>query len=317
MLPDNPRLLWPTSRETVTMFLYRAFGLTISSELACPELPPGFGMPDVEIRIAQAGTASAPAAALATGFDAAPGFFRLRVPNIARFVVADGRSITIEPHDNADEDSIRLFLLGTAVGALLHQRAVLPLHGSAVCKDGRSLLILGASGVGKSTLAAALGRHGWRMQTDDISALNLVDGRVWCEPGFPRQKMWPDSLSMLGDDAERHARVRPSLEKRSVVVTPAAFHETATPVSAVLVLRSHRDREPHLSAIDGPRRMAVLKRQTFRARLSKPLQAHVEHFRMIAALASQASLLHLKRPLSGGSPLALANFVAPHLENAG
>lgn len=295
------------------MFLYRVFGLTLASELACPELREGQGAPDVSCVCQRARPETS---ARTSGFDAVPGHFELQVPRVARFVVSNGRTIIIEPHSDADEDSIRLFLLGTVIGALLHQRGVLPLHGSAVCKDDRSVLILGSSGAGKSSLAAALGRHGWRLQSDDISALRLDDGQVWCEAGFPRQKMWPDSLKMLGENPDHYSRVRPTLEKRNMAVASWEFHDARAPICAIVALSGHRDHAPRLAAVEGPRRMAVLKRQTFRAQLSTRLQMQVRHFRMIGALASQAPLWRLQRPRAGGSPLSLAEFLVPHLEGA-
>ena len=45
--------------------------------------------------------------------------------------------------------------------------APLNLHGSAVALEGRGLLILGASGTGKSALALRMMAHGARLVADD------------------------------------------------------------------------------------------------------------------------------------------------------
>jgi ABC-type branched-subunit amino acid transport system ATPase component len=58
-----------------------------------------------------------------------------------------------------------------------------PLHGAAVEDEtGRVYLILGDSGVGKSTIANELRRRGWRVLTDDACAVDAM-GRV--SPGPP------------------------------------------------------------------------------------------------------------------------------------
>lgn len=295
------------------MYLYRAFGLTFASEIHCPELRAAEGPADVTVHLARPANQSANGARPASGFDAVPGLFDLRVPRVGRFVVARGRSITIEPDPAADEDTLRLFLFGTAVGALLHQRELLPLHGSAVFKDGRTLLVLGASGAGKSSLAAALGRHGWRLQSDDVSVVRLEHGQAWCDPAFPRRKMWPDMLKQLGDDPKAHAPVRPGLEKRSQIVDAAQFHDAPAPVGGIVVLRPSRALTPTLTPLAGPARMACLKHQTFRANLRTPLDVHVPHFAIIARLAEQARVWRLQRPRSSGSPVALAEVLAPAL----
>ncbi|HVX40654.1 MAG TPA: hypothetical protein VHB25_13885 [Gemmatimonadaceae bacterium] len=300
----------------IAMHSYRAFGLIFSSELACPELATATGHPDVSVRFAQPFTVQDTSAEAASGYDVRPGHFVLRVPRIGRFIVEEGRSITIVPELGVDDGSLRLFLLGTAVGALLHQRAELPLHGSAVWKDGRSVLLLGASGAGKSSLAAALCRHGWRLQSDDISVVKARNGLATCEAGFPRQKLWPDMLRQLGDDAERYDTIRAGLEKRNVPVESDLFHDAPAVVRGVVALGAYRGKMPLLAPVMGPHRMGLLKRLTFRPNLRTPLNMDLAHFEIIAALARQASVWRLQRPRLDGSPLALAEFLAPQLDAA-
>ncbi len=59
-----------------------------------------------------------------------------------------------------DDDDVRLFLLGSVMGAVLHYRGVTPLHGNGFVHEGGAVLVLGNMGVGKSTLAAALVKKG-------------------------------------------------------------------------------------------------------------------------------------------------------------
>ena len=62
-------------------------------------------------------------------------------------------------------------LVGIGMGLLLHRRGVLCLHGSALSIGGRTIALLGESGAGKSTAAAALVRGGAVLISDDIVAL--------------------------------------------------------------------------------------------------------------------------------------------------
>ena len=54
----------------------------------------------------------------------------------------------------------------------------LHLHSAAVAKDGRAVLLAGRSGLGKSSLTAALVRGGWEYLTDEMVGLSVPDGRV-------------------------------------------------------------------------------------------------------------------------------------------
>ena len=62
-------------------------------------------------------------------------------------------------------------------------RQHLLLHASAVERDGRAIIMVGASGTGKSTLAAMLGEGDWRLLGDEFAMLGLDDEQL---SPFPR-----------------------------------------------------------------------------------------------------------------------------------
>ena len=61
--------------------------------------------------------------------------FVMNIDHIASFSVRDGNHVSFHPHENADMASIKLFLNGSILGAVLHQRGVLEkyLFGQIVC----------------------------------------------------------------------------------------------------------------------------------------------------------------------------------------
>ncbi|CAK0756345.1 hypothetical protein CCP3SC1_260013 [Gammaproteobacteria bacterium] len=59
------------------------------------------------------------------------------------------------------------------------------LHGAALAYEGRGLAILGASGLGKSTLSLALASRGWSLLSDEFAAVAHDDGRLWPFPRLP------------------------------------------------------------------------------------------------------------------------------------
>jgi hypothetical protein len=102
--------------------------LTIHADLLCPELPPHphpASDPDVTIRVLdREATALCPLPD--RRYEVQPGHFRLDVPGVARYSVEDGKRILIEPMADATPEKVRLFLLGSTIGALLYQRASIP-----------------------------------------------------------------------------------------------------------------------------------------------------------------------------------------------
>ncbi|NEX18412.1 MAG: hypothetical protein C1943_17865 [Halochromatium sp.] len=187
---------------------YQVFGLHVASEIPCPELlgpevdlengfrkaPPcpeqpgsepasnlagdparsarSAPSPDCHWRLARLEPALEPASDHASvandQFQIAPGLYQFLIKDVARYRVQDGREILVDPLPDADPGDVRLWLLGTALGALLHQRGLLPLHVSALALSGGAYAFCGDSGAGKSTLAAALHRRGLALLTDDV-----------------------------------------------------------------------------------------------------------------------------------------------------
>ena len=136
--------------------VYECWGLRIHSELPCPELMEGGGEAEVFVRFGRVPERLPEVKIRGVFFEMNENEFLLKVDGVAGYWVGNGNEILIEPCESAEESAIRLFLLGSAFGALLHQRGLVPFHGSAVEIDGRAVMFVGPSGTGKSTLAAAL-----------------------------------------------------------------------------------------------------------------------------------------------------------------
>ncbi|HYX07724.1 MAG TPA: hypothetical protein VE912_13430, partial [Bacteroidales bacterium] len=143
--------------------IYSAFGLTIFSEHPLPELELSAGKPDVIFRYGTVPEHLEKPDFTAVRFEASHGDFLLRVDGVARFRVKNGNEIIIDKKAEIQDHDVTLFLMGSAIGALLHQRGILPVHGSSVCRDGEAIIFAGVSGAGKSTLAGAFIKKGYQL----------------------------------------------------------------------------------------------------------------------------------------------------------
>ena len=147
-------------------FHYTAYGLKIESDIECPELlageeTPGDGTEPVRILLGKVPASLENPRANGVLYQARPGQFLLRLDHIAGYLVSNGAEIVIDRVPGSLDDEVRLFLLGSAFGALLHQRGFLTLHGSAIETPKGAMGFTGQSGVGKSTLATAFRTRGY------------------------------------------------------------------------------------------------------------------------------------------------------------
>jgi hypothetical protein len=180
-------------------FDYQLFGLRIRSEVPLPELFPakGAGTPDVTIRRSPLPVGNTP------GLSGDRDALFLTVPEVARYRIDGGREILIDPEEGVPIRNVRLFLLGSAFGALLHQRGMLPLHANAVEIGGKAVAFMGESGAGKSTLAAWFHDRGFRVIADDVCVVEFgANGGAVAMPGVPRLRLWEDVLAATGRTAD-------------------------------------------------------------------------------------------------------------------
>lgn len=277
---------------------YLAYNLSIQSDLALPELLPDVSnateQPDVVIRFA-----SIRADGLPHGQQLGPFLWVsaqalwLQVPHVARFLVQSGHTLLIDPEPGIDEDSLRVFLLGSALGALLFQRGYLVLHGNAIRIGDQCMVCVGHSGAGKSTLAAGFMQRGFQILADDVVP---VDSGCHALPGFPRIKLWQDVADKLGLDTSTLRRIRPTTEKFNL---PVASVGESLPIRWVYILGSGPIDTIRLEPIQGMQRFLPLHNNTYRVRFLKGMALQPEHLRLCGQLASQIRLTRVIRPDSG------------------
>ncbi len=119
------------------------------------------------------------------------------------FTVENGRTITYELKEGANEMYLRSYLLGFGLAMLHMQRGEMAIHCSAMEKDGKAILVAGSSGSGKSTTTAALLEQGFSLMADDVAVVKVEDGKVICYPAFPYQKLCRDVVEKGNYNAEK------------------------------------------------------------------------------------------------------------------
>lgn len=280
---------------------YRAYQLLIDSDLVLPELLDAASdgqveQVDVSIRLGDVGHgADANRQQIGPYAWCATNELWLDVPSVGRFLVQQGSSIIVQVHPGADEESVRLFLLGSVLGALLVQRGLLVLHGNAIRIGDQCLVCVGSSGIGKSTLAAGFLERGHSILADDVVP---VDGACRAVPGFPRVKLWRDSADLLGIDTENLCQLRPGLNKFNYPLGPM-FESKALPIRWIYLLGKGPVEHPQFTLMQGMQSFMPLFHNTYRRRFLEGMGGQADHLRVCGALAAKAHVVRVQRPSTG------------------
>ena len=196
---------------------YRIGPFVYVTELLLPELPmvtPQAGEQPVTIRLGATPTALSAPLVTTEGYEANDTEFLLRLPGIATYYVRDGTEIVVNKDAGAPELDVRSYLMGNLFAVLCHQRGLLPLHASAIATPWGAVAFLGASGAGKSSIAAFLARRGHRILADDICLVDPAaprDRRVL--PMAPWLKLWSATLDAMGESSQGLSRIFSDDEK--------------------------------------------------------------------------------------------------------
>lgn len=296
--------------EEVVLHHYRLFGLHLATTQPLASLShnalPTAGASSAEVHIEHGHVPTA-------GLDqvewcgaycqAAPGVVWLHIPEVAHFLVEQGKRIVVMPAAGVDPQTLELYLLGNVFGALLHQRGYLVLHGNVLVRDGRAIAICGHSGAGKSTLSAALLTYaGYSLVSDDLCVLN-AQGQV--QSGYPELKLWCDVVKALELPIGDMQPVRAQLEKYSWPM-PERFQAEPVKLDAIYVLGSdNRADEPTMEAVQGMAKLTPLKAQIYRRHLIEPLGLTKAHFMLTGKLLGQIALVRVERQLDKPGSQAL------------
>lgn len=227
------------------MFIYKAFGLEIASEIELPGMI-GNGLwggdPDVRIILGEVDQS------LVTGAEVEGPNYRvsgddvyLWWDDIGKVRISKGELVTVEPVsdlESTDELNLIPFILGPVMALMLHQRGFLVLHGSAVnVSHGTvqsndlpsAVAFLGHRGNGKSTTAIHLYVEGYPLVADDILAIKFnPEGKPVVYPGYPHVRLSDEAYHQVRDRTDILTPIRTLAGK---VFCDASYQFSPEPVN--------------------------------------------------------------------------------------
>jgi hypothetical protein len=282
-------------------FTYKAFGLIIKSDFEIPELLVSNGVPDVEIKIEKVPEKLEGIINRGVRYQAGKNEFLLKLDNIANYYVVNGNQISVELIKKDADKEVRLFLLGSAFGALFIQRGLLPIHGSAVKFSKSATIFTGLSGVGKSSIAAYFVSQAYQVLADDISVINH---NLEVVPGFPKMKLWNDILQKLEIKDQSLEQIRPDMMKFQLPINENYFNEPL-PLANIIIISTKNSPGFEFEELTGIKKFNAVKNNTFRYRFVKGLDKQQDHFQVLNKLLPEVKVYKVDRPQS---PLLLNEF---------
>jgi hypothetical protein len=302
-------------------FRYRAYGLTFLSSFPIPEMTEvdaASGHPDAEpdvtISIGSVPDHLEDSILAGSAYETNLEQLLLRIKGVGQYLVSGGRTIVVRPVDDADRHEVRVFLLGSCIGAILNQRGFLVLHASVIGTAGGAILFAGPSGAGKSTLLGELLARGHRMMVDDVCAVRFDDtDRPIVVPSYPRTRLWASAAEKLAIDVTGLPRTRATMEKFERQV-PEQYWDLEAPLARLYHLTATDTDQFSITRLTPLEAFETVLRNGYRdMMLLDGFDRRPEHFAMASKVARCAVVSRVVRPIDGFRLQELADLIEQDL----
>ena len=277
------------------MFQYRIHGLNISSELECPFLGKATGENDVTIRFGEIDSSGVEEQTkkeiYAIGSDTIYAHFK----GISRYLSKGGREIIIEKYPEADDDHVRLFLLGVVLGITLHIRGFLPLHACAIAHEGKAILFMGESGTGKSTLAEAFRRKGYQLLSDDVCCTRIGDKSASMFPSISGINLSLDTMKFFQFPESEYMKGL-YLKRKYIYLSEESFCDKEIELGKAYRIKTHESKEIIITKLNKFDKAVLLREQTYRKLAMQKLGRVKHHLDQCSRLSSMMDISVIERP---------------------
>lgn len=230
------------------------------------------------------------------------GFFRLNqhefsmeVEEVGWFYAANGDYISIVLDPKATKETVELYLNGSTYGAILHQRKIMPMHGSCFVFQNKGVMLCGESGAGKSSLTAAMVLDGNTFLTDDVTPILFSEGLPFILPLSDRIKLWEDSLNQLKFKKENLSQIWHDYEKFYVPVN--SNNTKPYPLHLIFVIEKHKSEEVDFQELNGIERFTVLRNEIYRWEYLQGMKAsEASYLQQLIGISTQVKVFKVTRP---------------------
>lgn len=224
-----------------------------------------------------------------------PSEFTMTVENVGSFYAGNGKRIEYNPGENTDSSAIELYLNGSVYGAILHQRRILPLHGSSFIFNGMGVMFCGESGAGKSSLTASFCLDGAGFLTDDVTPILFKDDKPHIWPKSGKVKLWDDSLQQLKKGKKKLTKIRPEDEKYYFPIDSKQVE--AHPLNRILILEITDTDGVTFEQVEKVEAFTYLHHEIYRREyLSAMPETEAEYLEQISLICNEAKIFRISRP---------------------
>lgn len=231
---------------------------------------------------------------------------------VGKIFISNGSEVIVDPLPGVDAVDLQPFLTGPILTILLQQRGLLVLHGCSVVINGKAIALLGAKGFGKSTLAAYLQSKGHKLLSDDIVPLNFINNEIITSAGYPRVKLFADSVIALGANPNNFPFIHRFVEKYSFH-SANGFSSESMKLDSIYILSESEN--VSISKLNRISAFIEITKFTHANRYFEGMKSQERHFVQNTKLTERIPVFKLNRPHNFNKIDEVRSLLETHLNN--
>lgn len=221
--------------------------------------------------------------------------FSMTVDGVGSFYASDGNYISLVIDPEASQASVELYLNGSTYGAILHQRKIMPLHGSCFVYNNMGIMLCGESGAGKSSLTASFCHNGSAFLTDDVTPIVFSESLPFILPLSDRIKLWDDSLEQLKLEKGELAQIYQDYGKFYLPVDSEITKPY--PLHLIFIIEKHDDKEVKFAELEGIERFTALRNEIYRWEYLQGMAAsEAKYLKNLINISTNVKVIQVFRP---------------------
>ena len=225
--------------------------------------------------------------------------FAMQVDEVGNFYACDGNRVEYSPKYGVSRASLEVYLNGSVYGAILHQRRILPIHGSSFIEKGMGIMLCGESGAGKSSLTAAFCLDGAEFLTDDVTPIVFKNDFPEILPLSDRIKLWKDCLEQLERKEESLVQIWEGETKYYFPMKKNKQH--TVPLKQVFIIEAGDFEQVEHSPVTGVEAFSAIRNEVYRWEyLSAMPESEKKYLEQIIIMSSRLKITKVKRPTGIG-----------------
>jgi hypothetical protein len=241
--------------------------------------------------------------------------YLLRFPDLADFELAgDSLAVRCLPAPSTTADTCEHLYLNHVLPLAWSRQDKLVFHASAVEVAGAAIAFMGASGRGKSTLAASFATSGFRFLTDDGLVVESRGAGYDALPCHPSIRLWEDSRrALIAPGTAPVLPVQYTEKARFLAGEEIAFCDRPLPLRQAYFLGEGQASEISIEPMRAPDAMLASVRHSYLLDpQARPLLA--AHFEKVTAMARRLRCYRLDYPRRFEDLPRLRQAIVDHVE---